>query len=132
MKRLGWLNLVLQGVFPQIHAILPGKTAGLSTKGRPVCRPTSQIRILHMFIFCLPFFLSHLFTPGTQSTCITYYETHSTISTKPLKAVDSCQAPRVSWILLFCPHHLTIVSFCFCLLRMSKTCLFFSWHKVGS
>lgn len=38
---------------------------------------------------------------------------------QPFGALDSCQTPGDSWILLFCLHHLNMIFFCYCLPRMS-------------
>lgn len=111
--------------FPQIHTILTGKAAWALYKGEVHWKITSQVHILQVSILSslppLP-----IFHPQHTEQSICDYSSLQNSQHhyyQPFKAVHSCQTLGVSWIPLFCPHHLNTISFCYCLLRMSITCL---------
>lgn len=116
-----------KSVFSKSMPFLQERLQGLSARGKA----TSQMHPLHVFILSsLPpvsiFCLQH-----TKQSVTTHHETHSTASTSHLRLWI---AVKLLEFLLLSPHHINIKSFCYCLFRMSTTCLvlFFSLHKVGA
>lgn len=113
--------MVLQRSLPQIHAILAGKTVRTLNKGEAHLKANFQIHIFQIFILSslppLPIFCPQ----HTEQSICDYSSLRNSQHHyyQPFKAVDSCQIPGTSWILLFSLHHLNTVSFCYCLLRMS-------------